>query len=63
MLAVPETPTLLKPHEAAALAGVDPDTVARWANEGRLRYQKTAGGHRRYRREDIEKLLEPRRAS
>lgn len=34
--------------EVAQLMRVHPRTVGNWANEGRLRYKKTMGGHRRY---------------
>jgi excisionase family DNA binding protein len=27
---------------------VSPKTIARWAQQGRLPYQRTLGGHRRY---------------
>jgi len=32
--------------EAARLLGVSPDTVRRWADQGRLDTTRTAGGHR-----------------
>lgn len=55
------TPTgpaaLLSPGEVAALFGVHVATVARWSNEGRLPALLTPGGHRRYRRADVEALL------
>lgn len=44
---------LLTPGEVAALFGVDPKTVARWAQSGRLRAVRTAGRHRRYRVADV----------
>ena len=53
-----ESRELLTPAEAAVLAAVDPDTLARWANQGRLSVQKTAGGHRRYRRDELLQLIE-----
>lgn len=49
--------TLLTPGEVAELFGVDPKTVSRWADAGKLRAQRTLGGHRRYRAEEVERLL------
>jgi excisionase family DNA binding protein len=48
-----DTSGLMVPSEVAALFGVDPKTVARWARSGRLTSIKTLGGHRRYRRADV----------
>jgi excisionase family DNA binding protein len=44
--------------EVAAEFGVDVRTVARWARSGKLQCIRLPSGHRRYRREDINKLLE-----
>ena len=49
----------LTASEAAALLSVHPDTLNRWANEGKVRHWITPGGQHRYRREDIEALREP----
>lgn len=49
---------LMKPHEVAELFKVDPKTVTRWAKEGKLDSVRTLGGHRRFRREQIVRLLE-----
>jgi excisionase family DNA binding protein len=49
---------LLTPNEVAALLRVNPKTVTRWAAAGRINSTKTPGGHRRYRRGDIEELLQ-----
>ena len=46
----------LRPQEAAAVLGVRAKTVSRWAEEGRLPAIKTIGGHRRFRRADVERL-------
>jgi excisionase family DNA binding protein len=35
---------------------VSPKTVARWAQQGRLPYQRTLGGHRRYPEPAIREL-------
>jgi excisionase family DNA binding protein len=40
--------------EAADLLGVHPSTVRSWADEGKLPVQRTRGGHRRFRRADVE---------
>jgi excisionase family DNA binding protein len=42
------------PGEAARALHVSPKTINRWANEGRIPCIVTLGGHRRFRREDIE---------
>ena len=51
---------LLRPTEVAAIFRVDAKTVTRWANAGRLRSIRTAGGHRRFYRTDVEALLNRR---
>ena len=48
---------LMTPAEVAALFGVDPKTVQRWAKTGRLSSIKTPGGHRRYRPTEVYALL------
>lgn len=52
-----QNPELLTPSEVAELFRVAPRTVTRWAAEGRLTAIRTLGGHRRYRRLDVEELL------
>jgi excisionase family DNA binding protein len=47
----------LTPAEVAALFGVHPKTVTRWAKGRRLGFIRTLGGHRRYRLSDVRKLL------
>jgi excisionase family DNA binding protein len=42
--------------EAAALLGVSAATVKRWSDEGALPSIRTRGGHRRFRRVDVEEL-------
>ncbi len=49
---------LLTPAEVAALFRVDPKTVTRWANAGRLTSVRTLGGHRRFREAEVRALLE-----
>ena len=48
---------LLTPGDAAKMMGVHTMTVWRWTEEGRIPFVKTIGGHRRYYRSEIEKLL------
>lgn len=48
---------LLKPSEVAALFRVDPKTVTRWAKAGKLTAVRTLGGHRRYRKSEVQSLL------
>ena len=48
---------LLTPSEVAARFRVDPKTVTRWANAGKLSSIRTLGGHRRFRRSEVEELL------
>lgn len=48
---------LLTPSEVAALFRVDPKTVTRWAKAGKLTPIRTLGGHRRYRRSEVQSLL------
>jgi excisionase family DNA binding protein len=50
----------LTPAEACALAGVAPTTLKRWADAGILAHVKTAGGHRRFLRADLERFLSRR---
>lgn len=45
----------------AEMYGVSADTVARWADEGVIPSFRTPGGHRRFRRSDIEADIESRR--
>lgn len=48
---------LLTPAEVAALFQVDPKTVTRWANAGKLASIRTLGGHRRYIESEVRALL------
>lgn len=47
--------------EASRLLGVDPDTLRRWADEGRVPAFTTPGGHRRFERKTLERLIATRR--
>lgn len=48
---------LLTTAEAARLAGVGASSVKRWADQNLLRCVRTAGGHRRFHRQDLEAFL------
>jgi excisionase family DNA binding protein len=48
----------LTPGQVARLLHVSPKTVNRWAHEGRLPCLVTLGGHRRFRRDDVEAAVE-----
>lgn len=52
-----DTTDLLTPAEVAQMFHVDPKTVTRWAQAGKLTYMRTLGGHRRYRRDEVLALL------
>ena len=49
---------LMTTAEVAELFRVSPKTVARWAKDHRISCLRTLGGHRRYRAEEIRRLLE-----
>jgi excisionase family DNA binding protein len=46
---------------ASRLLGVDPDTLRRWADDGRIETFTTPGGHRRFDSAEIERVLTTRR--
>jgi excisionase family DNA binding protein len=46
---------------ASRLLGVDPDTLRRWADEGRVEAFTTPGGHRRFARRSLERIVATRR--
>ena len=48
--------SFLTRSEVSKLLGVSPNTVTRWAREGRLPCQVTLGGHHRFDRELVEQL-------
>jgi excisionase family DNA binding protein len=51
--------SLLTPSEAAELLHVAPTTIRHWAQNGRLPFITTPGGHRRFTRENILSLMSP----
>jgi excisionase family DNA binding protein len=47
----------LAPGDVARLLCVSARTVSRWADQGRIPHLVTLGGHRRFRRSDVVRLL------
>ena len=47
----------LTPSQVAGILHVSPKTVSRWASQGDLPCLVTLGGHRRFRRQDVENVL------
>jgi molybdopterin-binding protein len=47
---------LLKPIDAARMAGVSYPTLKQWIYSGKIRSTKTAGGHHRVARSEIERV-------
>ncbi len=54
---VTSEPELLTTGKAARLCAVKPDTILKWIKRGRLEAVRTAGGHYRIHRCDIEPLV------
>jgi excisionase family DNA binding protein len=56
---VPDQPQeeLLTPSEVAAMFRVNPKTVTRWARSGKISAIRTLGGHRRFRKSEITRIL------
>jgi excisionase family DNA binding protein len=54
---------LLRVGEAAVRLQVAAQTIARWADAGKLPCGRTAGGHRRFREDDVEALRQRLRVS
>jgi len=52
-----EKKMMLSPGDVARELGVDPKTVTRWANAGILDCIRLPGGHRRFSREHVDKML------
>jgi excisionase family DNA binding protein len=45
----PDDTAVLRPSELAALLGVSPATIGRWASDGHVPCLRTLGGQRRFR--------------
>jgi excisionase family DNA binding protein len=54
---VSDPPQLLRSHEVASIFDVTERTVINWAAAGKLPSLRTIGGHLRFRRDDVMKLL------
>lgn len=52
-----DTPQLLRSHEVATIFDVTERTVINWASAGKLPSLRTIGGHLRFRRDDVMRLL------
>ena len=52
-----ENDKLLSITQAAAQLGVHPLTVRNWAEKGYLPFYRTPGGHRRFKKQDLEAFL------
>jgi excisionase family DNA binding protein len=48
---------LFTPGEVAKVFAVDPKTVTRWADAGKLTSVRTIGGHRRYLAKEVQQLF------
>ena len=57
-VAADEAPEWLTLGEAARYLGVAQSTVRKWADMGRVETFKTPGGHRRFRREDLDRFMQ-----
>ncbi|MFB9954209.1 BldC family transcriptional regulator [Cellulomonas denverensis] len=53
----PQASALLTPGEVAVMFRVDPKTVTRWAQVGKLSAVRTLGGHRRFLESEVMELL------
>jgi excisionase family DNA binding protein len=53
----PKPEPLLTPGEVATMFRVDPKTVTRWAEAGKISSIRTLGGHRRYKASEIRAAL------
>jgi len=49
--------------EAAKVASVAPSTIKRWSDQGLLPFSRTPGGHRRFERNAVERMLRSQIAS
>lgn len=52
-----EEDRVLRPWQVAELAGVEPRTITRWANLGKISSFRTLGGQRRFRQSVVTEEL------
>ena len=57
------SPARIRLGEAAARLGVSPDTLRRWAAEGRLQVERTSGGQRTVSTDEVNRIAAERRRS
>ena len=57
MPSTPEEHEWLTLSDASKLLNVHPATLRQWSDEGKVRIFRTPGGHRRFSRSDIERML------
>jgi excisionase family DNA binding protein len=48
---------LLLPSQVARIFHVNPKTVTRWARAGKINSIRTLGGHRRFYRSEVERVV------
>lgn len=54
-----DKPKLLRIKEAAEMLGINPETLRRWDNQGRLKAVRIGKRQdRRYKQEDIQKIID-----
>jgi excisionase family DNA binding protein len=53
---MPDAEPFLHPSHVANILHLSPKTIARWAKNGRLPFQRTLGGRRRYPEQAIRRL-------
>lgn len=59
---MPKKIKLLRISQAAQMLGVNPETLRRWDNKGVLKAVRIGGrGDRRYKTDDIEKMVNKRK--
>lgn len=44
---------IMSPSEVAEMFAVNPKTVSRWANAGKIPFFRTLGGHRRFYKDEV----------
>jgi excisionase family DNA binding protein len=54
---MPSDKSFLTPSDAAAILNISPTTLRVWAQEGKVPFISTIGGHRRFKLSDINNLI------